>query len=430
MNKINRWVIGTLPYTILFAIILVYQFQSNYYFFLGATCVVLFVANLLTNRQFVIHGYTFFILLFGIFVIYSNAYVAQNKFIFYNEIFKNQYIYAFFVLNIIENTTFSKRQIRRWFPWFELVVWVSLMVILVQQFHDHKFFTTKTALDTMFEKSYLSQSEIRLASIFTWSGVSDLIFYFVPITFFLINYEINRKKVFKAVLYSVLLIAVCVLSKARTSMMAAVPFLLILQSSYQKKKIGITGRNILIIFLLFSTYIAFTSIPFLSNILKDRILETSNVDAETRTMHTRWIAVQAFVKCFPDQPILGAGNTKYSSGGKGQWNYKLTSFLAGRSGQIHVGFLDLFYLYGLVGGILFSMFMYLALKKLYKKSIIYNFPSVFWGLMTLPLANIGLVSFNVMSAGLLLSFVLYKNLENFSSKTEVYKEKVPDQKFI
>jgi len=60
---------------------------------------------------------------------------------------------------------------------------------------------------------------------------------------------------------------------------------------------------------------------------------------------------------------------------------------------------------------------------MYVKSRQYNFIAVFWGLMVLPVANIGLVSFNVISAGLLLSFVLFKNLEVFCEKTNVPSNK-------
>ena len=426
MNKINRWVVGTLPFTILFSFIIVRFYQSNFYMLLGAVCVVLFVSNFLSNKQFVIHKYTFLILFFGVYVIYSNYYIAQNQFIFYNEIFKNQFLYAFFVLNILENTTFTKKQITRWFKAFELTIWATLFVILMQQFYSRDFLQNKAQLDTMFEQSYLNQSEFRMLSIYSWIGNLDLIFYFVPITFFMINHELNRNKVNRAFMFTIILITVCVFSKSRSAMIAAAPVIIILYTSfYKKNNATVLNRIVIIIALIFITYVAFTSIPALRDILNNRILETSKGDLENRTMSTRLLAFEAFAKCFPDAPILGAGNTKYSSGGKGEWNFKLSSFLAGRSAQIHVGLIDLFYLYGIVGGTIFAMFLYIALKKLYKKSKLYNFRAVFWGLMTLPIANIGIVSFNVMSAGLLLSFVLYKNLEVFCEKSIVTNKYKP-----
>ena len=174
-----------------------------------------------------------------------------------------------------------------------------------------------------------------------------------PISFFLINYELNRAKIGKALMYTFILLAVVVFSKSRTSMMPASMVLLVLLFTKNRLNSQSTiNRTVTLIVVLLASYIAFTTIPFLNQILKDRILESSNTNEETRTMHTRVIAIEAFIRCFPDAPILGAGNTKYSAGAKGQWNYKLTTFLAGRSSQIHVGFLSLFYLYGLVGGTL------------------------------------------------------------------------------
>ena len=430
MNKINRWVIGTLPFTILFCYIIFSWFESNFYFLFGAACVVLFIANLVSNKQFVIHSYTFLIFLFGLYIIYSNAYIAQNKFIVYNEVFKNQYIYSFFVLNIIENTKFSKKTITIWFRVFEITIWVTFFVMMMQQFYDRDFLQNKKGLETLFEQSYLSQAEFRMLSIYSWSGLLDLMFYFVPITFFVINYKLNHNKVFQALLYTAILIVVCVFSKSRSSMIAAAPVIFILQNSYQKKNISAYyNRMVIITTLLFTTYIAFTNIPMLTKILDDRILETSKGELENRTMNTRLIAFEAFAKCFPDAPLLGAGNTKYASGGIGRWNFKLDTFLAGRSAQIHVGLIDLFYLYGLVGGSFFAIFSVITLRKLYRKSKIYNFRAVFWGLMALPIANFGIVSFNVMSAGLLLSFVLCKNLDVFCEIPDAAgKKKLPTEK--
>jgi hypothetical protein len=426
MNRINRWVIGTLPFAILISIILYSRYTISYYFALGAVCFALFFINFLSNKQFVIKKYTVLVLLFGIYVIFSNYYIAENRFIFYNEIVKNQYFYAFFVLNIIENTVFTRQQIRRWFIVFEITIWITLIVILIQQFYNHDFLQNRNVTDAAFEKTYVSESEKRLISIFSWSGILDLIFYFIPICFFQINYELNRNKVFKAVMYTFILIVVCVLSKARTTMMPAAMVFLILRSSYHKKNFEVMMNRIIVItVILFAAYAAFTTIPFLNDILRDRILESSRVDKEKRTMNTRLLAVDAFVKFFPDHPVFGCGDTKYGSGSKGLWNYKLESFLGGRSSQIHVGFLDLFYLYGLVGGALFALFIFIALRKFYLKSKLYNFRAVFWALMTLPIANIGLVSFNLMSAGLLLSFVFYRNLEVFGEKTAV-SNKLPN----
>lgn len=207
-------------------------------------------------------------------------------------------------------------------------------------------------------------------------------------------------------------------------MIAAVPVVIIFQYSHNKRIAGNRhNRTVLILLFFFISYFTVTEIPFFKNILKDRILETSKGNLENRSMNTRLLAFEAFAKCFPDQPVLGAGNTKYASGAKGLWNYKLASFLAGRSAQIHVGFLDLFYLYGLVGGSLYVIFLFIAVKKVYVKTKIYNFRSPFWALMTIPIANLGIVSFNVMSAGLLLSFVLTRNLEVFCEKPSFARTK-------
>ena len=63
---------------------------------------------------------------------------------------------------------------------------------------------------------------------------------------------------------------------------------------------------------------------------------------------TRILAVYMFLEFFPENPIFGTG---------GVMKADLVRAIRGRSSQIHVGILSLFYYYGLVGGFIYLFFL-------------------------------------------------------------------------
>lgn len=145
-----------------------------------------------------------------------------------------------------------------------------------------------------------------------------------------------------------------------------------------------------------------------SSIVKDRILESNKSDISQKSAGTRLLALKAFNKFYWDHPFLGVGSIKYGMGGTGKQDYRLRSFLNGRSSQMHVGYVSLLYMYGLVGGILFLSFLFLLLKKLYKNAKVVKVWAPFLGFLGFAIANLTLVSFNVFHMGLIIVLVVDK----------------------
>ena len=86
--------------------------------------------------------------------------------------------------------------------------------------------------------------------------------------------------------------------------------------------------------------------------------------------------------------------------------------LHGRSSQIHVGFLSLLYYWGIIGTILYSLFLYYLLKKLYRISKVTKNWGPFFGWEGLVLANLTLVYLGPDQSGLYLSLVVVKYLHD------------------
>jgi hypothetical protein len=95
-------------------------------------------------------------------------------------------------------------------------------------------------------------------------------------------------------------------------------------------------------------------------------------------------------------------------GGTGEQDYKLRSFLKGHSSQIHVGYLSLFYLYGIVGGILFMIFLFKLLTKLYRESKQTTYWGPYLGVLGFAVANLTLVTFTFFEVGLIVSMIMHK----------------------
>lgn len=82
--------------------------------------------------------------------------------------------------------------------------------------------------------------------------------------------------------------------------------------------------------------------------------------------------------------------------------------LNGRSSQIHVGYLKLFYYYGLVGGILYLTFLGLLLKRMWGIGKVSSYWGGFFAFLAFAIANLTLVKFDLFHYGLLLA-ILFSN---------------------
>jgi len=88
--------------------------------------------------------------------------------------------------------------------------------------------------------------------------------------------------------------------------------------------------------------------------------------------------------------------------------------LAGRSSQIHVGYLSLFYYYGIIGGGLYILFLYHILKDFYRSARITNMWGPFFGFMSFVIANLSLNYMRPWAIGLLLCLV-FKQYFDFTT---------------
>ncbi|MDB2606208.1 O-antigen ligase family protein [Zobellia sp.] len=111
---------------------------------------------------------------------------------------------------------------------------------------------------------------------------------------------------------------------------------------------------------------------------------------------TRFLAFEVFFKVFPDNLFFGTGGVDTD---------KMIRLIGGRSSQIHVGFLKLFFYYGLFGGTLYLSFMVSLLMRLQKMAKYSGFWGGFYALLTFFVANLTLVEFSLFYYGPLLAII-------------------------
>ena len=157
------------------------------------------------------------------------------------------------------------------------------------------------------------------------------------------------------------------------------------------------------------SYVALNAVGIdTKKIVEERILESDKSDLSNKSAGTRILAFKVFNKLFWDHPFFGRGNVKYGMGGEGKNDYKLRSFLGGRSSQIHVGHINVLYTYGLIGAFFFFSSLYLLLRKLYTTAKITGVWAPLFGVLCFVLINFTHVTFSIFEMGLMIAIFVNK----------------------
>jgi len=105
---------------------------------------------------------------------------------------------------------------------------------------------------------------------------------------------------------------------------------------------------------------------------------------------------------FPKNPVWGKGRIHSFKKG-GTKDIELVRILHGRSSQIHVGYLSLFYYYGIMGSFFYFMFLVLLSRKLFVDAKETGRWAAFMGWCMFLISNMVLVVFDIFSMGIILA---------------------------
>eukprot|EP00825_Cyclidium_porcatum_P007734 TRINITY_DN13890_c0_g1_i1.p1 TRINITY_DN13890_c0_g1~~TRINITY_DN13890_c0_g1_i1.p1 ORF type:complete len:312 (-),score=14.66 TRINITY_DN13890_c0_g1_i1:220-1155(-) len=130
-----------------------------------------------------------------------------------------------------------------------------------------------------------------------------------------------------------------------------------------------------------------------NRIITDRILTENDGGLVEGSGGTRILAFELFPQFFMKSPIWGSGS---------EISLDLKNKLDGRSSQLHVGYLSYLYYFGLVGGLLYFLFMFYYSRKLFINAKIHKNWGPFFGWIGFPIANLTLNYMAPFEAGILL----------------------------
>ncbi len=367
----------------------------------GIVILVLFRSE---KRPIIFPRYLLFLLLFIIYTTVMNYGILGKQFAI-KYFFADKIVGTFYVFFLVENFKISNKYFRFVIKYSKPILIAAILVIIIQQGYKDSFLVNK-----YYQQKWgtIGADESRLPSIYSYLGEGMATgFGFVPIFIIVVEYLDRKKKVIYPWILGGLIFAF--LTKYRWIMINALLVLIILIINHKNKVVQVVKYGVLAFILLFLSAFVLKSIGVDANkIVQERILE-SDTKKDKTSYSTRLLAIQTFNKMFWDHPIFGVGNIKYGIGGTGKQEYKLVKALGGHSSQLHIGYLSLFYYYGVIGGLLYLLFMYLLIyDKLYKNAKKTGMYGPFFGMLCFALANLTLVTFSLLEVGLVLSLLVDK----------------------
>lgn len=403
-NKYNRFLITLIaiaPFLAYFTLTYLnmdFRRLMQFLSFIGVFLVLIFKP---IDKSVKIPSYLIYYLLFIIYVFYSDL-IRLNRDFKIDYLFSNRLIGGFNFMLIIENLFITKKHYKFIINISKKVLIIAFFVIVYQQVVNNNFFMRPGIVN---EDMVSNDNVGRLYSIYSWIGwIVSCGLSFVPI-FIIVLEEVSKKKK-NIQIWLLMGIIFAFLTKQRWLMINFSLVIFLFFINYEHKQIRFIKLSLFlpIIFVVSFSLLDFVGIDA-TGIVKERILETDKKKLGQKSASTRLLAFSAFNKFYWDNPITGVGNIKYGMGAplNNKQEFKLRQFLKGRSSQIHVGYLSLFYLYGLIGGIFFMSFLFNLFRKLFRNANKTTYWGPFLGILGFAIDNWLDVNFQLFEMGLIIA---------------------------
>lgn len=347
-------------------------------FALGLICMVFAVYRVLDiyrNDGTVVMPY--YLILYALFMVYAvvgNSLVDPGSFMeegLFKVMYSNPILLTFYGFFIVENTRFPKQWLRLGVKILMVTLVLGAIASLIQvqdPFFFQKSFVVKgLSFEQLIEyyQNHGHESTPRIRRFLT--GYRNSVFSYINlasvgidgIAIFSLLFAMKAKSRWQGMGLAVLSAVISFLSSSRWIMLN---FLVVATQSIwltRNKALAFLKYVFYTLVVIFLLVLGLNLIGFdLEGFVENRLMSDS--------ADTRFLAFEVFFKVFPEHPILGTLGTDTE---------KMVELLAGRSSQIHVGYLKLFYYYGLIGGLMYLAFLASLLLRLWKRAK----ASGYWG---------------------------------------------------
>jgi hypothetical protein len=393
----------------LIGFILVSTIDVAYYNVLVFILIIGVISQVLRKgKDFHFPLYAFFLLLFIIYSILSDIFLAEKE-ISIGYFYLNKVISTLFLLLYIENVNYiSSRFIGKYIKLIIVILVVAVIVILIQQTFDSSFFINSINKDHIVEHG-------RLLSIYSWISPLEIGFGFVAMLGSIISifYMKNKKNSTTMVLF-ILGAIFTFLTRWRWTMLN---FLILIFQILKYRKFALRRVIVTVFIGVISILLAFQILISLDvpvkQIVDARILEKNEGGLGKGSSATRVYAFVIFKELFPENPLFGKGKI-HTFGGKSK-DSELQSLLKGKTSQIHIGYLSILYYYGIFGSFFYFGFLYLFLKKLRREAKQNKFWGAYFAVFGFLVANFTLVSVSLFFSGIAASLV-FNNYYTYRSR--------------
>jgi len=354
--------------------------------------------------------FPYYLKAFFLFTLYATILnLVNTEFTFNINYWYNFSPMGFFIIALlIENTNITDQTIRGTLQAAKATLLVAFVVMIIQILINPMFLFNTRVIETSFDQIIWNE---RLTGIFSWTSQLSSGLDFIPLLAIVIStYSANsRNKVFS---WLVLGLIFSFFTRSRWIVINYLSlfsiFVLQFRNMFSKNVISILA----IVIFSFMALTLFDSYGVnVTDTIMNRFFEQDAGGLTKGGSSSRILAFEVFSKLFPKNPIWGVGLVL---------NDELISELGGRSSQIHVGYLALFYHYGLVGGFIYTIFLTSLMRKLYLTGKRINKWGAFLGWVGFILANFTLFYIGPYQMGLLVCLVFNKyymqQLENSFAK--------------
>jgi|GEM_PF-2513141 len=359
-----------------------------------------------------------YLAIFGVFVVYTilTAIFVSGQFIETGAVkyfYSDPFIRSFAMLLLVENVEFSSKALKKVIAILPIMLLIAVAVSIIQV-KDPLFFRYQTFgefesvsddrvlyhLETTDET--IDDSKVRMLagyrlSIYSWInelavGIDSLAIFSI-----LLGLGAMGKK-----RRGVLWLASAFISFLSSSRWIILNFFIVsFQVVLKQKNIILNGLKYLVllaglVFLIASSasLVGVDIQSFVHNRLMDK------------GAHTRIYAFEVFSKVFPSHPIFGTG---------GADTPEMLRLIAGKTSQIHVGYLKLFYYYGLIGGLIYLLFLATFLYDLLLRARRSAYYGSFFAILALVIANTTLVELDPFYHGIILAIIFSRHIDNCPS---------------
>lgn len=303
-------------------------------------------------------------------------------------LYENYYLQSFFAAFVIENSRFNLQYIRRIIKIMWGVLIAATMTSVIQLFDP--FFLIDTT-DPSFVFALTTEFAGRKFSFYTFTHQLEVGYSYL--SYLCILYSIGLMYNKRSSLLMAMGALASFLNQSRWIILNYL--ILVFQDALLSKDMVIKGLRIAVfgagigLLAFFGLQAAGVEV---NKFVQERLMNEENVG-------TRMLAFDVFFDQFPLRPIFGTGGFYYQ---------ETMDVIDGRSSQIHVGYLALFYLWGLIGGVIWVIFNIMILRDLRWVAERTRFWGSYFCWFLFFVSNMTLVALHFGFQGLLMALIFHR----------------------